>query len=222
MPIINSSVNSRVSDPDLKNTGYLKRAFDVFLSGFGLMTSLPLWFIAALAIKMEDRGPIFYSQERVGRGGKRFRSWKFRSMVPDSDQRFGPLQASSNDPRVTQVGRILRATAMDELPQLWNIFCGDMSFVGPRALLPGEIEVGGSGEPVPLEKIPGYKERHQVRPGLTGLAQVFAPRDVPRPQKFRYDLFYIKKQSFLLDLKLVGLSIWISLRGKWEYRGHKF
>jgi lipopolysaccharide/colanic/teichoic acid biosynthesis glycosyltransferase len=222
VPIINSSVNSRASDPDLKNTGYLKRAFDVFLSGFGLMTSLPLWFIAALAIKMEDRGPIFYSQERVGRGGKRFRSWKFRSMVPDSDQRFGPLQASSNDPRVTQVGRILRATAMDELPQLWNIFCGDMSFVGPRALLPGEIEVGGSGEPVPLEKIPGYKERHQVRPGLTGLAQVFAPRDVPRPQKFRYDLFYIKKQSFLLDLKLVGLSIWISLRGKWEYRGHKF
>ena len=222
MPIINSSVNSRVSDPDLKNTGYLKRAFDVFLSGFGLMTSLPLWFIAALAIKMEDRGPIFYSQERVGRGGKRFRNWKFRSMVPDSDQRFGPLQASSHDPRITRVGRILRATAMDEIPQLWNIFRGDMSFVGPRALLPGEIEVNGSGEMIALEEIQGFEERHRVRPGLTGLAQVFAPRDVPRPQKFRYDLFYIKKQSFLLDLKLVGLSIWISLRGKWEYRGHKF
>ncbi len=215
-------MNSRVSDPDLKNTGYLKRAFDVFLSGFGLMTSLPLWFIAALAIKMEDRGPIFYSQERVGRGGKRFRNWKFRSMVPDSDQRFGPLQASSHDPRITRVGRILRATAMDEIPQLWNIFRGDMSFVGPRALLPGEIEVNGSGEMIALEEIQGFEERHRVRPGLTGLAQVFAPRDVPRPQKFRYDLFYIKKQSFLLDLKLVGLSIWISLRGKWEYRGHKF
>ncbi len=186
------------------------------------MISLPFWFIAALAIKMEDSGPIFYSQERVGQGGMRFRSWKFRSMVPGSDKKFGPLQAKADDPRITRVGRLLRATAMDELPQLWNIFCGDMSFVGPRALLPGEIEVGGSGEPVPLEKIPDYKERHQIRPGLTGLAQVYAPRDIPRPQKFRYDLFYIKKQSFLLDLKLIGLSVWISLRGKWEYRGHKF
>lgn len=143
-------------------------------------------------------------------------------MVPDADQRFGPLQATSNDPRVTRVGRILRATAMDELPQLWNIFRGDMSFVGPRALLPGEIEVNGSGEMITLEEIQGFEERHRVRPGLTGLAQVFASRDVPRPQKFRYDLFYIKKQSFLLDLKLIALSIWISLRGKWEYRGHKF
>lgn len=211
--------------PDLlfsfKSNG-LKRAFDISLSALGLLTSLPLWILVALAIKMDDGGPIFYSQDRVGKGGVRFRSWKFRSMVPDSDRRYGPLQAASNDLRVTRIGRILRATAMDELPQLWNIFRGDMSFVGPRALLPGEIEVGGSGEPVPLEKIPGYKERHKIRPGLTGLAQVFAPRDVPRPQKFRYDLFYIKKQSFLLDLKLIGLSIWISLRGKWEDRGKKF
>jgi len=215
-------VNTRVSDPDLKNAGCLKRAFDVFLSGFGLMISLPFWFIAALAIKMEDSGPIFYSQERVGQGGMRFRSWKFRSMIVESDEQFGPLQAGADDPRITRVGRLLRATAMDELPQLWNIFCGDMSFVGPRALLPEEIEINGRGQLVPLEQIPGFEERHQVRPGLTGLAQVFAPRDVPRPQKFRYDLFYIKKQGFLLDLKLIALSIWISLRGKWEYRGHKF
>lgn len=211
--------------PDLpfsfKSNG-LKRAFDISLSALGLVISSPLWTLFALAIKMEDGGPVFYSQERVGKGGKRFRSWKFRSMVPDADQRFGPLQASSNDPRVTRVGRILRATAMDELPQLWNIFCGDMSFVGPRALLPGEIEVGGSGEMVSLEAIPGYKERHQVRPGLTGLTQVYAPRDIPRPRKFRYDLFYINRQSLSLDLKLIGLSVWISLRGKWEDRGKKF
>ena len=183
---------------------------------------MPFWFLVALAIKMEDGGPIFYSQERVGRGGLLFKSWKFRSMVPDAYKRFGPLQASSNDPRVTRVGQILRGTAMDELPQLWNIFRGDMSFVGPRALLPGEIEVNGSGEMVPLEKISGFEERHQIRPGLTGLAQVFVPRDIPRPQKFRYDLLYIKNQSLWLDLKLIGLSIWISLRGKWEDRGRKF
>jgi lipopolysaccharide/colanic/teichoic acid biosynthesis glycosyltransferase len=97
-----------------------------------------------------------------------------------------------------------------------------MSFVGPRALLPGEIEVNGNGELIPLEKIPGYEARHRVRPGLTGLAQVYAPRDIPRRYKFKYDLLYIKKQSFWLDLKLIMLSIWITLRGKWEYRGKKF
>ena len=211
--------------PDLpfsfKSNGF-KRAFDISLSALGLVISSPLWTLFAMAIKMEDGGPVFYSQERVGKGGKRFKSWKFRSMVPDADRRFGPLQASSNDPRVTRVGRILRATAMDELPQLWNIFHGDMSFVGPRALLPGEIEVNGDGQMVSLEDIQGFEERHRVRPGLTGLAQVFAPRDVPRPQKFRYDLFYIDKQSLSLDLKLIGLSVWISLRGKWEDRGKKF
>ena len=143
-------------------------------------------------------------------------------MVPDSDAKFGPLQASDRDSRVTRVGRLLRATAMDELPQLWNIFKGDMSFVGPRVLLPGEIEVNGNGELIPLEKIPGYEKRHGVRPGLTGLAQVYAPRDIPRRNKFKYDLVYIKKQSFWLDLKLIVLSFWISLRGKWEHRGKKF
>lgn len=143
-------------------------------------------------------------------------------MVPDSDRKFGPLQAGADDPRVTRIGRILRATAMDELPQLWNIFRGDMSFVGPRALLPGEIEVNGKGELVPLEKIPGYQKRHQIRPGLTGLAQVYAPRDIPRLQKFRYDLVYINNQSLWLDLKLICLSLWISLKGNWELRDKKF
>jgi len=181
-----------------------------------------LWAIISLAIKLEDGGPVFYAQERVGEGGKRFRSWKFRSMVPDSDQRFGPLQAGENDHRVTRVGRVLRATAIDELPQLWNILRGDMSFVGPRALLPEEIEVNGNGELIPLEKIPGYDARHQVRPGLTGLAQVYAPRDIPRRHKFKYDLLYIKKQTLWLDLKLIALSFWITARGKWEHRGKKF
>ncbi len=200
----------------------LKRIFDMVLAGLGLIGSAPLWTLIALGIKLEDGGPVFYAQERVGRGGARFRSWKFRSMVPDSDGRFGPLQARDSDPRVTRVGRVLRATALDELPQLWNIFKGDMSFVGPRALLPEEIEVTGNGELIPLEKIPGYEARHQVRPGLTGVAQIYAPRDIPRRHKFKYDVLYIKKQSFWLDLKLIILSFWISFRGKWEHRGRKF
>ncbi len=200
---------------------FLKRPFDMFLSGLGLLLSAPLWALITLGVKLEDGGPVFYGKERVGKGCRRFWSWKFRSMVPDSDVRFGPLQASDGDPRVTQVGRLLRATAMDELPQLWNIFKGDMSFVGPRALVPEEIEVSGDGTPIPLEKIPGYEARHRVRPGLTGLAQIYAPRDIPRRQKFKFDLLYIRRQSFWLDLKLIALSFWITFRGKWEHRGAK-
>ena len=118
--------------------------------------------------------------------------------------------------------RILRATALDELPQLLSILWGHMSFVGPRALRPGEIEVDGDGECVPLEAIPGYSERHAVRPGLTGLAQVYAPRDIPRLQKFRYDLLYIRRRNLWLDLRLIGLSLWISVRGRWGHRKRKF
>src|SRR5262245_64573944 len=157
--------------------------------------SAPLWALIALLIKLDDGGPIFYGQERVGRDGRRFRSLKFRSMVPDADRRFGPRQADVSDPRVTRVGRWLRATAMDELPQLWSIFRGDMSFVGPRALRPGEIEVNG-GELVALEDVPGFEERCRVVPGLTGVAQIYAPRDIPRRHKFRYDRVYIRNRSF--------------------------
>lgn len=200
----------------------IKRVFDMALAGLGLALSAPLWALLALAIKLEDGGPVFYRQERVGLGGQRFPSLKFRSMIQDAEQRFGPLQAGQADPRVTRVGRWLRATAMDELPQLWNIFRGDMSFVGPRALMPAEIEVNGRSELVPLEAIPGYRERHLARPGLTGLAQIYADRDVPRRQKFRYDLLYLRRQSLRLDLGLILLSFWISFRGRWEHRGHKF
>lgn len=200
---------------------WAKRPLDATLAGMGLVFSIPLSVFIALLIKLEDGGPIFYGQERVGQWGRRFRSWKFRSMVPDSDARFGPKQASDGDTRVTRVGRFLRATALDELPQLWNIFKGDMSFVGPRALMPTEIETRGNDLAIPIEEIPGYVERHQVRPGLTGVAQIYAPRDIPRRYKFMYDVRYIKNQSFWLDLKLIALSFWITFRGKWESRGEK-
>jgi len=199
----------------------IKRLFDATLAAAGLAASAPLWAIIAAAIKIEDGGPVFFRQARVGLGGVAFDALKFRSMVPDADRRFGLVQAREHDPRITRVGRLLRATAMDELPQLWNILVGDMSFVGPRPLVPGEVEVGGDGELVPLDAIPGYRERHLVRPGLTGLTQVYAPRDIARTNKFRLDRLYLKRAGFWLDLRLILLSFWITGRGRWEARGRK-
>ena len=199
----------------------MKRAFDVALSGVGLLASSPLWVLFGAAIKLEDGGPIFYSQERVGLRGRRFEALKFRSMRTDAESGVGAVQAVEDDPRVTRVGRFMRKTAMDELPQLWNIFRGDMSFVGPRALRPGEVEASGAGL-VPIDEIPGYAARTAVRPGLTGIAQIYAPRDVPRRQKFRYDRLYVRQQSMWLDLRLILLSFWISFLGTWESRGRKY
>jgi lipopolysaccharide/colanic/teichoic acid biosynthesis glycosyltransferase len=199
----------------------IKRLFDVGLSAAGLLVSAPLWAVVVVAIKMEDGGPVFFPQDRVGRAGRVFKVLKFRSMVPDAEAKSGPLQATEDDPRVTRVGRLLRATAMDELPQLWNIFVGDMSFVGPRPLRPGEVEVRGDGQLVPLHEIPGYIERHGVRPGLTGLTQVYAPRDISRLSKFRLDRLYLKRACFWLDLKLILVSFWITGRGEWETRDRR-
>jgi lipopolysaccharide/colanic/teichoic acid biosynthesis glycosyltransferase len=199
----------------------VKRVFDAALAATGLAISLPLWIVAALAIKLEDGGSIFYSQDRAGRDGRVFRALKFRSMHEDAERATGPLQARAGDQRVTRVGRVMRATALDELPQLWNILRGDMSFVGPRALRPGEIEIEG-GAPVPLEAVRGYADRIVVRPGLTGVAQVFAPRDISRRSKFRYDRLYIQRRSFGLDMRLILLSFWISFRGTWESRDRKY
>ena len=143
-------------------------------------------------------------------------------MIPDADRYFGPRQASEDDPRVTPVGHLLRAMALDELPQLWNIFHGEMSFVGPRALRPGEIQTRGDGQLVTLDSLSGSAERHGVPPGLTGLAQIYGDRDLPLRQKFRYDLFYIQHQNFCLDLRLILLSFWITFHGTWERRGKKW
>jgi lipopolysaccharide/colanic/teichoic acid biosynthesis glycosyltransferase len=200
----------------------IKRLFDAALSGAGLLGSAPLWLAIATAIKLEDRGPIFFPQQRVGRGGRSFQALKFRSMVPDADRRFGPVQAREGDARITRVGRLLRATAMDELPQLWNILAGDMSFVGPRPLVPGEVHARSDGRLVALDTVPGYVERHSVRPGLTGLTQVYADRDITPARKFRLDRLYVRRAGFCLDVRLIALSLWITARGRWETRGRKF
>lgn len=199
---------------------FVKRSFDITLSSLGILISLPLWILFFLVILIEDGWPVFYTQNRVGKDGKIFKALKFRSMVKEAEKE-GPVQARENDPRVTRVGRILRSMALDELPQLINILKGDMSFAGPRALRPEEKEANSNFKTVRLEEIPGYEERHSIRPGLTGLTQVYLPVDAPSRKKFRYDLLYIKKQSFWLDLKLIFLSYWISFRGKWESRQKK-
>jgi lipopolysaccharide/colanic/teichoic acid biosynthesis glycosyltransferase len=207
--------------PAVVRVSFAKRLLDVVLSGIGLLLSSPLWLVLAALVKLQDGGKVFYSQERVGEGGRVFRAWKFRSMITDAEKYVGALQAAHNDPRVTRIGRIMRASAMDELPQLWSIFIGDMSFVGPRALRPGEIEVLGTGALEPLENVPGYRDRCRVRPGLTGIAQVYAPRDIRRRNKFRYDRLYIARQSLWLDVRLIALSFWITFCGRWETRDPK-
>jgi lipopolysaccharide/colanic/teichoic acid biosynthesis glycosyltransferase len=192
----------------------LKRFFDIVFSSLGLAVSLPLWGLIALSIKIEDGGPVFYRQARVGKDCREFLSFKFRSMVPDSDKKWGAVPTTANDPRITKVGRILRATAMDELPQLWSIFRGDMSFVGPR---PEWVELVKKFR---LE-IPSFDLRHQVRPGLTGLAQVYGHSEISRWQKLRYDLLYARRQSFWLDIRLVLISFAVTFTGRWERREGK-
>ncbi len=199
-----------------------KRALDVVLSGAGLVLSSPLWAVIAAAIKLDSRGPVFFAQARVGVHGRIFEAYKFRSMVADAERETGPLQATARDPRVTRVGRLLRATAMDELPQLLNILRGDMSFVGPRALRPEEIEVDAAGVAVPIAAVAGFAVRCAVPPGLTGVAQIYARRDIARRHKFRFDRVYVRRQSFGLDVRLILLSFWITFRGTWEASDRKF
>lgn len=198
----------------------LKRALDFVLSSLGLLLSAPLWLLAAIAIKLEDGGPVLYRQQRWGRQQETFLVRKFRTMVSDADRRFGLQPARENDHRITRVGRVLRATGMDELPQLLNIWWGDMSLVGPRALAVGEIVNTGNGH-CRYEDVPGFRQRLAVRPGLTSLATIYIPKDADPRRKFRYDLYYIRNQSLWLDVKLIALSLWISVRGKWETRGRK-
>ncbi len=200
---------------------WLKRPFDILLSSAMLLLSAPISILVAMVIRLEDGGPVFYRQKRWGRYGKMFTVFKFRTMVADADRKFGLKQAEENDHRITRVGRILRQTGFDELPQIINILRGEMSFVGPRALAVGEIIYDEEGQRVDYETTSGFLDRLTVRPGLTSLATIYIPKDSPTHRKFRYDLCYIRKQSFKLDLRLIVLSFWISFRGKWETRQKK-
>lgn len=198
-----------------------KRCLDIVLACVGLLLTWPIWLLFALVIKLEDGGPVFFCQRRWGRGMKPINVLKFRTMVADADAKFGSIQAGQNDSRITRVGKLLRATSLDEMPQILSILKGDMSWVGPRALPMNEVQLNEKAGDLPDWAIPGFDVRCKIKPGLTGMAQVYAARDVSRRHKFRYDRFYIDKQSLGLDIKLIALSLWITLRARWEERGQK-
>lgn len=193
----------RVSRPML----LYKRAFSVIFSVVGLVVGLPLMAIIAAAIRLDSKGPILFRQDRVGQRGRVFRLIKFRSMLEtaDPDGVYRPVQ--ENDSRITRVGRVLRRTRLDELPQLWNILLGDMYFVGPRPFVPNQ-------ERECAEKIPFYSQRWAVRPGATGWAQVnreYCATLEDNAEKLAYDLFYIKNMSVGLDLLILFKTIKILL-----------
>ena len=193
-----------------------KRTFDLTLLLISHVLLFPIWLLLwtliPFAIWMGDRGPIFYRQRRAGRGGRVFIIHKFRTMVPDADLK-GPTWTLQGDPRLTRVGKILRRTALDELPELWSVLKGDMSFVGPRPL--------DENEQKQLEdQIPGFHQRLMIRPGLTGLAQVYDPTDLAI-DKLKYDLEYLENSGPWLDGKLIVLSVLNSLGARWDRRSGK-
>ncbi len=180
----------------------------------------PLGGLVVVAILLDDGRPILFRQRRRGKDGRLFTVLKFRSMRKDASQPRS-AQAQGRDPRITRLGWFLRESSLDELPQLWNILKGEMSFVGPRPLPIDEIQVQGADRELPDDAIAGFRERHSVPPGLTGIAQLFAVRDVPRRFKFRYDLFYIKHRTLWLDIRLIVLSCYVVAFGQRGTRGRK-
>ena len=191
-------------------TRMLKRVFDLALSSIGLVLASPFMLLTAIAVYLESDGPVFYSQERVGEGGRHFTVYKFRSMRADAEQDGTPQWARDGDDRITRVGRFIRLTRLDELPQLWNVLKGDMSFVGPRPERPYFVEQ--------LAKdIPFYMQRHAVKPGVTGWAQVkyqYGNSVEDAMEKLRYDLYYIKHLSVALDLSIVFDTVKVILFGR--------
>jgi len=179
-----------------ENNRLFKRVLDLVFSGIGLVLLWPLMFLVTLAIKIDSKGPIFYSQERVSENGTVFRLHKFRTMVQDAEKATGPILAIQNDPRITKLGRFLRASRIDELPQLLNILKGEMSIVGPRPERPYFVEQFN-------KDVPHYAYRQKVKSGLTGLAQVEGKYSTTPEDKLRYDLLYAKDYSPLKDLKII-------------------
>jgi exopolysaccharide biosynthesis polyprenyl glycosylphosphotransferase len=181
----------------------LKRMADIALAIIGLTVFLLLFPLIALLIRLDSSGSIFYSQERIGLNGHIFRIYKFRSMVADAEKNSGAVFSQQGDPRVTRMGRLMRKTRLDELPQLWNILRGDMSLIGPRPERPEHVHRL-------TQKIPFYRTRLVIRPGLTGWAQVrygYGSDDEDALIKLQYDLYYIRHQSFLLDMNIIVRTI---------------
>jgi sugar transferase (PEP-CTERM system associated) len=188
----------------------VKRLFDLLISSAMLVMTLPVMALTALLIKLESPGPVLYRQERVGQGGHPFTILKFRSMRSDAEHDGKPRWASQNDSRVTLVGRFIRRTRIDELPQIFNVFFGDMSFVGPRPERPYFVQDL-------TQQIPYYGIRHTVKPGITGWAQVRYPYGATVEDalhKLQYDLYYVKNHSLFLDLTILFQTVQVVLWGK--------
>ena len=182
-----------------------QRVLDIVLSVIGLLIGIPLIVIFGILIKVEDSGPITYKQERLGKGGKKFYIYKLRSMRTDAEK-FGAQWAEKNDPRITKVGKFIRKTRIDEIPQLFNILKGDMSIIGPRPERPSFTEEFN-------QEIPGFINRLAVKPGLTGWAQVNGGYEITPEEKLIEDIYYIKNRSILLDLKILFKTVKVVLTG---------
>lgn len=187
-----------------------KRIFDLFVSLLIFIVSFPIMLITAFLIYLEDRMPIFYKQERVGKDGHSFMVLKFRSMRNDAETITGPQWASTDDPRTTKVGRVIRKLRIDELPQILNVLKGEMSFVGPRPERPHFVEQL-------CEEVPYYNMRHSIKPGITGMAQVryqYGASVEDSIQKLQYDLYYVKNNSLFLDILILIDTLQVVLLGK--------
>lgn len=179
---------------------FVKRLFDVVVSFIGLIVISPLLLIIAVLVKLTSEGPAFYIQERITKGNQIFKLIKFRTMRLDAEEQSGPVLSEDNDPRVTPLGKILRKTRIDELPQLINVLKGDMSLVGPRPERPFFVEKF-------INDMPEYEYRFSVKAGITGFAQILGRYDTSPEDKLRYDLMYIRNYSLLLDIKLILQTI---------------
>lgn len=186
-----------------------KRGFDVAASAFGLVVSAPVLAAAAVAIKLEDGGPVLYRQERVGRDGRSFRILKLRSMVVDAEHTGAGLAVNTGDSRITRVGNFLRRSSLDELPQLVNILRGDMSVVGPRPTLRYQVE---QYDDVQLRRL-------DVRPGVTGWAQIHGRASLPWEERIRLDVWYVEHASLRLDLRILVRTPRTLLRRDTLYKG---
>jgi len=214
--ILFSSTDSIVGDiplihaTDQQLSGYSglpKRIFDLVLATLSLIIGAPIMLIAAIAIKLDDGGPITYQQERVGKDERLFNVVKFRTMELDAEKNTGPILAKDHDARITRVGRVLRNLRIDEMPQFLNVLIGQMSFIGPRPERPFFVEQFS-------REIEGYGERLQVLPGITGLAQINGGYATTPELKLKYDLMYVYHQSFLLDLQVIAETIRVVLTGR--------
>ena len=198
------SVNESIDMRD----GY-KRVFDlaVIISTYILLFPLWLivWIFVPLTIWLEDRGPVFYAQERVGREGKHFKLFKFRTMIQDAESQTGQVWAAEDDPRLTTIGKTLRRLHLDEIPQVINIVRGEMSLVGPRPERPVLAEQFN-------REVPGFSQRLRVRPGIAGLAQVRGSYWTDPSYKLKYDNLYIETMSPWLDIKLLFLAVWVAIK----------